>query len=88
MTPLAERLVSGLRSAEATRPYQLDRPVFRSVAEAVVWLRDWCGEDGHTPWHKPWRGAESNDTERLKTLKRLLFARYRHRSDWIERGGR
>ncbi len=85
---LAERLVSGLRAEEQQRPYRLDRPDVRSIAEAVAWLRDWRGEDGHTPWHKAWRGADFNDDERLRTLKRMLFARFRCRLEWIERGGR
>jgi hypothetical protein len=85
---LAERLVSGLRAEEQQRPYRLDRPDVRSIADAVVWLQEWCGEDGHTPWHKPWLPLEDNEDNRLRTLKRMLFARFRSRLEWIERGGR
>jgi hypothetical protein len=84
MSDMAERLVAGLRDVETRRPYQLDRPNVRSIAEALAWLRDWCGDDDRSPWRAP----DFGDTERLNTLKRLLFARFRHRAEWIKRGGR
>jgi hypothetical protein len=84
----AGRPVTGRRAEESRRPFRLSRPDVRSIAEAVDWLQNWQGEDGHTPWNKPWWDAERNDDERLRTLKRMLFVRFWSRVKWIERGGR
>ena len=70
MTGLADRLLAGLRAAEAARPYQLDRATLRTVAEGAEWLRQYRDDNGDRIW------LAAGDRKRELRARRLLWLRW------------
>ena len=82
MTSLGDRLLAGLRAAEAARPYQIDRADIRTVDDGLVWMRG--ARDGDS---EVWFGPHDSDHDRRRTIRRMFWMRWVHRKEWLARGG-
>lgn len=81
---LADKIVAGLRVAEARDTYHLERAELATVGQAMRWLAEWRTPNGDLIW----RSSEFGDAGREALSKQWLFLRFAFRREYAERGGR
>ena len=79
-----QRIVDGLKMAESTSPYHLERADIRTLGEAMAWIRDWSDPNGE----KVWRSSEFGDAGREALAIRWRWLRFCFAREIASRGGR